>query len=72
MATIAQQLESYREALATAQSRGDTAVARKLEQQIADLEGFQARHPDVEEAPSPLEVFCDLNPSDINCLVYDD
>jgi hypothetical protein len=24
------------------------------------------------EAPSPFEVFCDLNPSDINCRVYDD
>jgi hypothetical protein len=24
------------------------------------------------EAPSPFEVFCDLNSSDINCRVYDD
>jgi hypothetical protein len=43
-----------------------------LEQNIQDLEAFSQRHPDATEAPSPLEVFCDLNPSDINCLVYDD
>ena len=30
------------------------------------------RHPDVTEAPSPFEVFCDLNPSNQKCLIYDD
>jgi hypothetical protein len=45
---------------------------RKLEQTIRDLEAFNQRHPDATEAPSTLEVFCDLNPSDINCLVHDD
>jgi hypothetical protein len=72
MATISAQLESYRSALASAQSRGDAAVARKLEQQIDELVAFQQRHPDVTDAPSPLEVFCDLNPSNQKCLIYDD
>ncbi|MCP9910810.1 hypothetical protein KBZ15_13010 [Cyanobium sp. BA20m-p-22] len=72
MATIGDQLQTYRTALAEAQARGDVAIARKIEQQIKDLEDFQQRHPDEAVAPSPLEVFCDLNPSDINCLVYDD
>jgi hypothetical protein len=72
MATIGDQLQTYRTALAEAQARGDAAIARKIEQQIKDLEDFQQRHPDEAVAPSPLEVFCDLNPSDINCLVYDD
>jgi len=72
MATIGDQLQTYRNALAEAQARGDVAIARKIEQQIKDLEDFQQRHPDEAVAPSPLEVFCDLNPSDINCLVYDD
>lgn len=72
MAKIADQLQTYRAALEAAQAKGDGATSRKLEQNIKDLEEFQLRHPDATEAPSPLEVFCDLNPSDINCLVYDD
>ena len=72
MSSIAAQLESYRSALAEARARGDQAVSRKIEQQIKDLEEFQVRHPEETEAPTPFEVFCDLNPSDVNCLVYDD
>ena len=72
MATIADQLQTYRTALESAQINGDQATLRKLEQCIRELEDFQQRHPEAREAPSPLEVFCDLNPSDIHCLVYDD
>jgi hypothetical protein len=72
MASIAEQLQRYRIALADAQSNGDQAIARKLEQQIQELEAFQQRHPEAVEAPSPFEVFCDLNPESVNCRVYDD
>jgi hypothetical protein len=72
MASIAEQLQTYRSALADAQAKGDQAIARKIEQQLKDLEDFQGRHPEAAEAPSPLEVFCDLNPENINCRVYED
>ncbi|MCX5953671.1 MAG: hypothetical protein NTZ40_09320 [Cyanobacteria bacterium] len=72
MASIADQLDAYRQSLAAAQSKNDLAIARKIEQQIKELEEFQLRHPEEADAPSPFEVFCDLNPSDINCRVYDD
>lgn len=72
MATITAQLEFYRSSLDEATVRGDQAVARKLVQQIRELEDFQVRHPEETEAPSPFEIFCDLNPSDIHCRVYDD
>lgn len=72
MATFADKLQSYRSALAEAQAEGNQAIARKIEQQIRELEEFQQRHPDAAEAPSALEVFCDLNPSNIQCRVYDD
>lgn len=72
MATITEQLQTYRTACAAAAAKGDEATRRKIEQNINDLEAFRQRHPDATEAPSPLEVFCDLNPSDVNCLVYDD
>ena len=72
MASIGEQLQSYRSALTDAQAKGDRAIARKIEQQIIELEDFQQRHPEATEAPSPFEVFCDLNPDNINCRVYDD
>jgi hypothetical protein len=72
MASIADQLDLYRHSLAEALSKNDQAIARKIEQQIKELEEFQQRHPEEANAPSPFEVFCDLNPSDINCRVYDD
>jgi hypothetical protein len=72
MATIGDQLQTYRSTLTEAQDKGDQAIARKLKEQIKDLEEFQQRHPEETEAPSPFEVFCDLNPSDVNCRVYDD
>jgi hypothetical protein len=72
MATIAEQLQTYQSSLVEAQARGDDAIARKIQQQIQELEEFQQRHPDEGVAPSPFEVFCDLNPSNANCRVYDD
>ena len=72
MASIGDQLQNYRSALSEAQAKGEQAIASKIEEQIRELEAFQQRHPEEAEAPSPFEVFCDLNPSDINCRVYDD
>lgn len=72
MATIAEQLQAFRSDLALAQAKGDQAISRKIEQQLRDLEAFQQRHPEESEAPSALEVFCDLNPSNVQCRVYDD
>lgn len=72
MATIAEQLQTYRSALVAARAHGDQAIVRKMEQRIRELEDFQKRHPEEVQAPSPLELFCELNPSDVNCLVYDD
>ncbi len=72
MATIGDQLLTYRSALTEAQAKGEQATANKIQQQIRELEEFQQRHPEEAVAPSPFEVFCDLNPSDINCRVYDD
>jgi hypothetical protein len=72
MATIGDQLQTYRTALVEAKAKDEQSIARKIEQQIKELEEFQHRHPEEAEAPSPFEVFCDLNPSDINCRVYDD
>ena len=72
MATIADQLQAYRSAITEAQAKGEQATANKIAKHIRELEEFQQRNPEEAEAPSPFEVFCALNPSDINCRVYDD
>jgi hypothetical protein len=72
MASIADQMQIYRSALADAQTKGEQATARKIEEQISELVAYQQRHPEEVDAPSPFEVFCDLNPSNVNCRVYDD
>jgi hypothetical protein len=72
MATIADQLETYRSSLAEALSRGDQAVAHRIETQIEELEAYRQRHPEAAMAPSAFEVFCELNPADEKCRVYDD
>jgi hypothetical protein len=72
VASVAEQLQAYQTALADAEVNGDEAIARKLKQQIEELRAYEQRHPDEAVAPSPFEVFCDLNPSDVNCRVYDD
>ncbi|MEB3199306.1 MAG: CP12 domain-containing protein [Synechococcaceae cyanobacterium] len=72
MATIAEQLQAYRSELEQAQANGHEASARKIEQQLRELEAFQQRHPEEQVAPSAMEVFCDLNPSNVECRVYDD
>ena len=72
MATIAEQLASYRTSLADAHTRGDQACAHRIETQIQDLETYQERHPEEAEAPSSFEVFCELNPADEKCREYDD
>jgi hypothetical protein len=52
MATIGDQLQAYRNALVEAQVKDEQSTARKIEQQIKDLEVFQKRHPEEGEAPS--------------------
>jgi hypothetical protein len=72
MATIADQLETYRSSLAEALGRGDQAIAHRIETQIQELEAYQQRHPEAARAPSSFEVFCELNPADEKCREYDD
>jgi len=52
--------------------RGDASKVRHLEGELKDLEEYKAHHPGDNHDPTPLEVFCDLNPEAPECLVYDD
>ena len=50
---------------------------RHVEEELHDLEKYVEHHKeDIEEGdhhdPTALELFCDANPSEPECLVYDD
>lgn len=58
MENIDSHLARLRTELNQAQQSGETARMNHLTQELKD--------------PSPLEVYCDLNPQAPECLVYDD
>lgn len=45
---------------------------RHLEDELGALEQYQAKHPDDSHDPTPLELYCDLNPDALECRVYED
>jgi hypothetical protein len=55
-----------------AKAAGDQGKVRHLEEELKGLQEFKAHHPEDSHDPTPLEVFCDLNPDAPECLVYDD
>ena len=61
-----------RSELEQARSAGDKPKANHLEAELKDLEAYKAHHPEESKDPTPMEVYCDLNPEAPGCLVYDD
>ena len=45
---------------------------RHIEDQLDQLERYQANHPDSDHDPNPLELFCDSNTDALECRIYDD
>lgn len=61
-----------RSELEQARNTGDKSKAAHLEAELKDLEAYKAHHPEESKDPTPMEVYCDLNPDAPGCLVYDD
>ena len=72
MENIEAHLAKLKVELDQARQNGDTAKINHLEGELNDLKTYQQHHPDEQKDPSPLEVYCDLNPQAPECLVYDD
>ena len=51
---------------------GRDGKVRHLEEELKGLEEYKQHHPEDSHDPTPLEVFCDLNPEAPECKVYDD
>ena len=45
---------------------------RHLEGELEDLKVYEKNHPGETHDPSPLELFCDLNPDALECRVYEE
>ena len=44
---------------------------RHLEDEVDSLEKYQARHPENNQDPTPLELYCDSHPDALQCRTYD-
>lgn len=53
---------------------GVTSAQRKrhLKSEINDLKQYQEHHPNEIKDPTSLELFCDLNPDQPECRVYEE
>lgn len=45
---------------------------RHIESELEELKQYAEHHPESHKDPTPLEVFCDLNPDALECLIYED
>jgi hypothetical protein len=72
MKTIDDHIEKDRVEIESAKAEGNLGKVRHLEQELKSLEEYKTLHPEDSHDPTPLEVFCDLNPVAPECRVYDD
>jgi hypothetical protein len=72
MKSIDDHIQKDRVDIEEARAAGDLAKVRHLEDELKNLEEYKEHHPEDSHDPTPLEVFCDLNPEAPECLVYDD
>jgi len=45
---------------------------RHTEEELEALKAYKINHPENTHDPTPLELYCDANPSALECKVYDD
>ena len=45
---------------------------RHLQDEVKNLEIYQKNHPEEDHDPTPLELYCDMNPDALECRMYDD
>ena len=72
MNNIDEHIQKDKSEIEAARASGDAGKVRHLEEEVKGLEEYKSHHPEDSHDPSPLEVFCDLNPEAPECRVYDD
>jgi hypothetical protein len=72
MKTIDDHIEKDKVEIESAKADGNLGKVRHLEEELKALNEYKEHHPEDSHDPSPLEVYCDLNPEAPECRVYDD
>jgi hypothetical protein len=44
---------------------------RHTQEELESLETYKLNHPDDDHDPTPLELFCELNPDALECRIYE-
>ncbi len=72
MNTIDEHIQKDQTEILSAKAEGNSAKARHYEEELHSLEEYKEHHPNDKHDPNALELFCDANPDEPECLVYDD
>ncbi len=72
MNTIDEHIQKDQSEIQSAKDHGNTAKVRHLTEELNSLKEYKEHHPDDKHDPNALELFCDANPDEPECLVYDD
>ncbi len=72
MNTIDEHIQKDQSEIQSAKAQGDDAKVRHLTDELNSLEEYKEHHPEDKHDPNALELFCDANPDEPECLVYDD
>ena len=72
MNSIDEHIQKDQSEIQSAQEQGDDAKVRHLTEELHSLEEYKEHHPEDKHDPNALELFCDANPEEPECLVYDD
>jgi len=70
MDSIEQHIEKDKEELSDPQISSQRR--RHIEEELGQLESYHSNHPEDHHDPTPLELFCDANPSALECKIYED
>ncbi len=72
MNTIDEHIQKDQSEIQSAKAQGDNAKVRHLTEELNSLEEYKEHHPEDKHDPNALELFCEANPDEPECLVYDD
>ena len=72
MKTIDEHIQKDQEEFLKALADHDDGKVRHLTEELQWLLDHKKQFPDDSRDPSPLELFCEQNPDEPECLVYDD
>ncbi|KZR83857.1 CP12 domain protein [Prochlorococcus marinus str. MIT 1342] len=72
MKTIDEHIQKDQSEIQDAKAQGNDAKVRHLTDEIHSLEEYKDHHPEDKHDPNALELFCDANPDEPECRVYDD